>query len=75
MPRVLYFMGVKPQLEDGTFFPGQRCDCMDRANLQVEIVEGKIVFAGCPVCRREHVLEVSPDGSFGFFPPGVQVIG
>ena len=71
---VLRFMDARPKLEDGTRSSHVRCDCMTQANLQVVIKNGEIVFAGCPVCKKESVVEILPGGIIGFFPPGTVVI-
>jgi hypothetical protein len=76
-PMVLYFLGVRPRLADGVCATGTRCLCPARANLQAEVRNGEIVFAGCPVCRREWPCEVTAVGGradVGFFPPGTVVI-
>lgn len=71
---VLRFMDANPKLRDGTRSSHVRCDCMIRANLHAVIKDGKVVFAGCPVCKKESVIEILPDGEIGFFPPGVVVL-
>lgn len=71
---VLRFLDANPKLEDGTRSSHVRCDCLTRANLQVIVKDGEIIFAGCPVCRTPSLVEILPDGEIGFFPPGVQVI-
>jgi hypothetical protein len=66
-------MDVEPVLEDGRRSSAIRCTCPDRANLVAEVKDGLVVFAGCPVCQREGVVEILPDGEIGFFPMGVRV--
>jgi len=68
------FMDAKPKLRDGIRSSHIRCDCMTRANLQVVVKDGEVIFAGCPVCKTESVIEILPDGEIGFFPPGVVVL-
>ena len=70
---VLRFFDANPKLEDGIRSSHVRCDCMVRANLQAVIKDGEIVFVGCPVCKKPALVEIRPDGSIGFFPPGVKV--
>lgn len=71
----LRFLDARPKnITDGIHASYVRCDCSFRANLQVEVKGGEIVFAGCPVCRKESVVEILPDGEIGFFPPGVVVL-
>ena len=70
----LRFMDANPRLEDGRHSTYVRCNCMDRANLIAEVKDSEIVFAGCPCCRKEAVVEILPDGEIGFFPMGVVVI-
>ena len=70
----LRFMDAHPKLEDGTRSSQVRCDCLTRANLIAVVQDGEITFTGCPVCRKECVVEVLPDGEVGFFPMGVVVI-
>ena len=64
---------IPHEIEDGVHPSHVRCDCPDRANLQVEVKDGVIVFHGCPVCRKETLIELLPNGEIGFFPPGVKV--
>jgi hypothetical protein len=71
---VLRFMDARPKLDDGSRSSHVRCDCLTQANLQVVIKDGEIVFAGCPICKKESVIEILPDGEIGFFPPGVVVL-
>ena len=71
---VLYFLGCKPRLEEGAHWSDVRCDCSSRANLCATVREGKVVEAGCPVCKLGAVCEVTPDGRISFFPPGIQVL-
>lgn len=70
----LRFLDARPPIKDGVYSSHVRCDCIIRANLQVIVREGEIVFTGCPVCKKECVVEVLPDGEIGFFPPGVVVL-
>lgn len=70
----LYFMDAKPKLEDGVHTSHVRCVCPDRANLEAHVKDGQIVWAGCPVCQRDAVVEVDHNGRIGFFPMGVVVI-
>ena len=71
----LRFLDARPKnITDGIHASHVRCDCMIRANLQVEVKYGEIVFAGCPCCRKEAVVEILPDGEIGFFPMGVVVL-
>lgn len=77
MPQVLYFMGIKPTLADGTYSSDVRCLCLTQANLRAVVRAGAVVEAGCPVCKREYPCEVTKVGSrveIGFFPPGTVVI-
>lgn len=76
---VLYFMGVRPELEDGTHSSDVRCACPTRANLRAIVRGGKVIEAGCPVCGRPAVCEVTMNlrtrkGEVGFFPVGTVVI-
>jgi hypothetical protein len=59
--------------EDGLHQSHVRCVCPDRANLQARVERGSVTWAGCPVCGREAIVEVLPDGSLGFFPMGVRM--
>jgi hypothetical protein len=74
MPQVLRFMDVDPKLEDGRWWSSVRCSCLWRANLCADVKNGEVVFAGCPVCKKESVVEILPDGSLGFFPTGTVII-
>lgn len=77
MPHVLYFMGIKPTLEDGTYSSDVRCSCLTRANLRAIVRNGEIVEAGCPVCKQQVPCEVTKVGGhveIGFFPPGTVII-
>ena len=70
----LRMLDARPPMKDGTYSSEVRCDCLVAANLRAVVKDGQIVFAGCPVCRKEAVIEVLPDGAIGFFPMGVVVI-
>jgi len=75
----LHFMDADPVLRDGESldfdrYSHVRCNCMNRANLCARVRNGKIVWAGCPVCGSEAVVEVGPDGDIGFFPMGTVVL-
>jgi hypothetical protein len=71
---VLYFMGIRPTLEDGVHSSSMRCNCPTRANLRAIVQHGKVIEAGCPVCGQAVPCEVCPNGTIGFFPPGTVVI-
>lgn len=62
------------KVKDGIHASHVRCGCMDRANLQAIVKNGRVTWAGCPVCKRESIVEVSPDGKLGFFPAGVRML-
>lgn len=70
----LRFLDARPKLEEGVHQSHLRCTCPDRANLQAYVKDGDVVWAGCPICRKEAVVEIGPDGRIGFFPMGVVVI-
>jgi hypothetical protein len=70
----LRFLDCEPKLKDGTYSSAVRCNCMWRANLQAKVKDGEVVFAGCPVCGKEAIVEIWPDGEIGFFPMGTVVI-
>jgi hypothetical protein len=71
---VLYFLSCEPELKDGVYWQEQRCSCPDRANFRVVVRNGKVAEHDCPVCGRECVVEVSPDGRIGCFPAGTIVL-
>jgi len=70
----LRFLDARPKLEDGIHVSHVRCDCQWRANLQAIVKDNDVVWAGCPVCKKEALVEIGPDGRIGFFPPGIVVI-
>ena len=70
----LRLFGIKPKLRDGRRASHMRCDCLTRANLVAIVKNGEITFAGCPVCGKNALVEVLPDGEIGFFPMGTVVI-
>jgi hypothetical protein len=53
----IYFMGVVPEVPDGTYQQEKRCTCLSQANIQV-VVAGGDISAWCPVCRKEYVVLV-----------------
>ena len=71
-------MGNQARLEDGEVWSDLRCVCSTRANLRAVIRGGQVVEAGCPVCGREGVYEITPGwdgkGELDFFPMGTVVI-
>lgn len=69
----LRFMNRGKDPEDGVHQFSVRCTCPDRANVRAKVENGKVVWAGCPVCGKEAIVEVLPDGSMGCFPMGVVV--
>lgn len=77
-PTVLYFLGMKPKLEDGTHSSDVRCDCLTQANLRAIVRNGRVVDAGCPVCGKQHACEVTIGcggrGEISFFPPGITIL-
>lgn len=74
----LRFMGNHARLADGEIWSDVRCVCATRANLRAAVRGGQVIEAGCPVCGRKGVYEITPgrDGKaeVGFFPMGVIVI-
>ncbi len=56
----IYFMGIKPELEDGQYPSDKRCSCHAQANVQVFVKDGD-PFAYCPVCNKEYVVFVETD--------------
>ena len=76
-PHVLYFMGAKPKLEDGTFWSDMRCVCINRPNLRAIVRNGQIIDAGCPLCKTQvpcEVTNVAGRVEIGFFAPGTVII-
>jgi hypothetical protein len=71
---ILYFLGIKPKLEDGVQWSHHRCPiCPDRPNLRAVIRNGEVAEHGCPLCGKDFLCEVDKQGVH-FFPPGTIVI-
>lgn len=56
----IYFMGMVPEIPDGTRQSDSRCTCTAQANIHIKIEQGEI-SAACPVCSQEYVVLVETD--------------
>ena len=71
---VLYFLGIKPKLEDGQYWSKHRClICPDKPNLRAIVRDGEVAEHGCPLCGTTYPCEAGKDGVH-FFPPGTTII-
>lgn len=56
--RVIYFMGIKPKLQDGERQTPTRCSCKASANIVVTVKGGEPVKAECAACHKPYDLIV-----------------
>lgn len=66
-PGAVYFLGMKAELKDESWFSEKRCTCSAQPNIRITVKDG-VPSAVCPACTQPYTVLVEGPGREDLWP-------